>query len=154
MRPLILVPASANPMCSCKIYLLFFAGRDAKSGTPHIYGVIYRKHNRLLGNAELIPVSDWFMNSSAFESLAVSRIPPVNAIYGSLCSNIAYVYMYIDSLPSSSLYSCIVIGDLFVIPRGEQSMRKVLKQQSSLLGNGMLSEIPMPTRGDSWRMEG
>lgn len=105
----------------------FFFCRDAKSDTPHIYSVIYRKHNRLLGNAELIHVTDWFMNSSAFESLAVSRIPPVNAIYGSLCSNIAYVYMYIDSLPSSSLYSCIVIGDLFAIPRGEQSMRKVSK---------------------------
>lgn len=117
MRPLILVPASANPMCSCKIYLLFC--RDAKSDTPHIYSVIYRKHNRLLGNAEFIHVGDWFMNSSAFESPAVSRIPPVNAIYSSLCSNIAYVYMYIDSLPSSSLYSCIVIGDLFAIPRGE-----------------------------------
>lgn len=111
------MPASANPVCSCKIYLLFF--RDAKSDTPHIYSVLYRKRNRLLGNAEFIHVGDWFMNSSAFESRAVSRIPPVNAIYSSLCSNIAYVYMYIDSLPSSFLYSCIVIGDLFAIPRGE-----------------------------------
>lgn len=109
-------------------FFFFFCG-DAKSDTTHIYGVIYRKHNRLLGNAEFIHVGDWFMNSSVFESPAVSRMPPVNAIYSFLCSNIAYVYMYIDSLPSSSLYSCIVIGDLFAIPGGEYSLRKVLKLQ-------------------------
>lgn len=150
-RPLILVPASDNPACSHKIYLLFCC-RDVKSDATHIYGVIYRKHNRLLGNAESIHVGDWFMNSSVCEALAVSRMPPVNAIYGSLCSNIAYVYMYIDSLPSSSLYSCIVIGDLFVIPGGEYSLRKVLKLQSTCKwhvgGNNDAGVTPEKTRDE------
>lgn len=133
-------------------FTFFFCCGDVKSDATHIYGVIYRKHNRLLGNAESIGVGDWFMNSSVCEALAVSRMPPVNAIYGSLCSNIAYVYMYIDSLPSSSLYSCIVIGDLFAIPGGEYSLRKVLKLQITCKwhvgGNNDAEVTPEETRDE------